>query len=406
MLRRLPAHTACGLANVGAAALLLVACGREPTVPFADGGSGRGLGLDAVWQARGFQGVSIPATDASHVYVRDAGRVVRAFDKRTGAPRWQRPLPADAGSPNARLATTAGLVLVGGDATLLALDAATGADRWRFRGDATESAGALVPAVDDSTVYLAALGSARVYAVDARTGQTRWATAVAPPVSGAPLTQVSASAYYPVLDDERVFVTYIRFHARDQQPGNQGGVAAVSRRTGELLWRYEFVRRDPPLNVGTGIGNPPAVRGGVVVAASGDGWTYGLDAGTGAERWRLPSLPRPAESLGQICFVGAGAGVALVGCGDGQFRAVDLQTGAMTWQRAVFDVGSPWSITTDGPHAFVGFFGQSLVAFDLRSGAERWKFQASDLVGFMHGAWPDGDLVYAAGNPGLVALRR
>jgi hypothetical protein len=256
MPRRLPAHTASGLANVGAAALLLVACGREPTVPFADGGSGRGLGLDAVWQARGFQGVSIPATDAAHVYVRDAGRVVRAFDKRTGAPRWQRPLPADAGSPNARLATTAGLVLVGGDATLLALDAATGADRWRFRGDATESAGALVPAVDDSTVYLAALGSARVYAVDARTGQTRWATAVAPPVSGAPLTQVSASAYYPVLDDERVFVTYIRFHARDQQPGNQGGVAAVSRRTGELLWRYEFVRRDPPLNVGTGIGNP------------------------------------------------------------------------------------------------------------------------------------------------------
>ncbi|MBT2453054.1 PQQ-binding-like beta-propeller repeat protein [Streptomyces sp. ISL-43] len=65
-----------------------------------------------------------------------------------------------------------GVVYLGGERGLYALDAATGQQWWRFStgGEWGEGSG---PAVADGTVYVGS-GSSQ-YAVDAHSGQQRWA---------------------------------------------------------------------------------------------------------------------------------------------------------------------------------------------------------------------------------------
>ncbi len=125
---------------------------------------------------------SRPVPVGAHLYVGDiAGNSppavtpglpdTYAVDTRTGAVLWRSPTGSVAGSSPVEVA---GLVYIGGDNALDALDAATGAIRWRAQvahGGSVQN----TPVVSNGVVYFLGDGA---YAVDATTGAVRWHNAL------------------------------------------------------------------------------------------------------------------------------------------------------------------------------------------------------------------------------------
>ena len=106
---------------------------------------------------------------------------------------------------------------------------------------------------------------------------------------------------------------------------------AFDAKTGALQWS---VNLGAPQSGSVGIGASPAVANGIVVAGGADGAYYGLDAATGALRWRhaLDSGPRDfawASPLVSGGFVWIGVSSEGEPPGRGEVRLLDLDTGTM-----------------------------------------------------------------------------
>ncbi len=113
-----------------------------------------------------------PATDARRLFLPTTRGLFVALDAATGQERWRYAL-ADTTVRFASPAVADGLVFFGGtDGILRALDAATGETRWQFGVD---EAFAAAPLVTRDLVYIGSLGR-MLYAVDRRTGEQRWET--------------------------------------------------------------------------------------------------------------------------------------------------------------------------------------------------------------------------------------
>ena len=120
------------------------------------------------WQFSGdddTQTIGTPTYANGVVYANYAGSMI-AFDAATGAQRWTKSFGG------ARPPTVAnGMIFTGGlDGTVYAIDAATGDDRWTF---ATEDEIQAAPAFVDNVVYVASFDQT-LYALDATTGTERW----------------------------------------------------------------------------------------------------------------------------------------------------------------------------------------------------------------------------------------
>lgn len=140
------------------------------------------------------------------------------------------------------------------DAKFYALNAKTGATRWVF--DLTQIAGPVTnsqpnavrdgPAVAEGAVYF---GDSRgyVYALDARTGQLRWATHA----GDQPFSRITAS---PVVYGGKVYVGISQEQA-SLQVGNlnypccsgRGQVDALDAQTGAIVWRHYTVPPAQPV---------------------------------------------------------------------------------------------------------------------------------------------------------------
>jgi eukaryotic-like serine/threonine-protein kinase len=126
----------------------------------------------------------------------------------------------------------------------------------------------------------------------------------------------------------------------------------------------------------------PTVAHGLVIAGSTDGTIYAVDLTSGTVRWRY-------HATGPVTSTAAVAnGVAYLQSDDGTLHAVGIRDGQMRWTRAD---GTPlplgWGhengdyftsspVVTDGL-VIVGGRDGSLVARDLASGQERWRYQAT-----------------------------
>ena len=115
------------------------------------------------WELQTFGPVELaPVVAGGTVYVRSLsatpqplGGSIYALDARTGALRWQSLL---AGETVADLAVANGVVYTSSTDGLLAFDAATGAERWRFAPGTPQSAQGDVgsPVVSNGAVYVTA----------------------------------------------------------------------------------------------------------------------------------------------------------------------------------------------------------------------------------------------------------
>jgi polyvinyl alcohol dehydrogenase (cytochrome) len=350
-----------------------------------------------------------PAVVDGVAYVGDWSGNFYAIDLKTGKSRWTYEAHVHgqvyAGQivSSAAVADVKGVrtVFFGGGKTLYALRADNGQERWKHevgrRGDDNDpSEIESSPVVADglvvfgTDVHNSAKGEpAAVIAVDAATGNERWTTVTAPTegdgatgpgcgdVWGSPTVDPSTKAVFvgtgnctsspkgygrfaeaivaldlptgqvrwtyqphqPNRDDLDFAGAPNLFTAGDRALvglGNKDAAYyAVDRSTGEFMWRTQVTEPGiprPNTNFSTGgfIG-ATAVADGVVVGGTAVGGTpalHALDAATGAIKWQQP------EAADTYSSAAVANGVVFLGSTtDFTFRALDLQTGEVLWSK-------------------------------------------------------------------------
>jgi polyvinyl alcohol dehydrogenase (cytochrome) len=346
------------------------------------------------------------------IFIGDGGGSFHAVAQDTGAVLWSVELdPHPAAHIYSSAGGVAGLVFVGvasvelvgikDDYTfrgsLVALDAATGAEQWRVymtEDDAGSGAGVSVwssVAIDEArhTVYI---GTGQTYeapaspradalvAVDYVSGEVRWVrqftaddvyTIFQAPPQGPDADVGAAPNLWSTAERDFIGV------------GDKAGVfSALDRDSGETLWAVELT---PGSHLG-GVMSSAAFANGVIYVNSnhftetidGDALdepipantntTVALDAATGAELWRNE---QPYPSVGGMLYAG---GVVYHGSVDGAIHALDAASGAELWTVAISSSLASGSSLVDGTlfvsHGFRFFTGSGpieggLVAYGL-----------------------------------------
>jgi outer membrane protein assembly factor BamB len=232
-----------------------------------------------------------------------------------------------------------GTVYIGSDdAKVYALDAATGDLRWSYT---TRAAVESSPAVVGGTVYIGS-NDDRVYALDAATGRLRWTYATGSEVVSSPA--VVGGTVYVGSDDGKVY--------------------ALDAATGRLRWTY---------TTGAAIYSSPAVAGGTVYVGSFDDNVYALNAATGRLRWTY-------TTRGAIDADPAVAGdTVYVGSNDDNVYALNAATGRLRWTYATGGAihSSP---AVAGGTVYVGSNDDNVYALNAATGRLRWTYATGGAV--------------------------
>lgn len=260
------------------------------------------------------------------------------------------------------------------DDTVLALDARTGAVRWRahtptggtYTGRRTGAATVYAPetllvSTSDAGAVVLSVGRGRVSALDAGTGRRLWSATL--PAPGCPSWSAPG-----------LFVTCARV------PGG-AVLTAYDAGTGRMRARWAPGGEPVPLGCAVGRSDCPAVR------AGGSAWLLAPDAG----RTAAPALAPAGAWL-------AGGRAVILGP-DGALRAADPVTGAPAWRRATAIGARIVAVTADRVHLLTR--DRMLLTVRLDDG---WPEPPVRLVPTGHRqSWRVGH-VYAA--DGFVAVER
>ncbi len=346
-----------------------------------------------------------PVVSGGVVYTQDLDSNVYAIDLRTGRPLWTRMYRSHTNGPNG-VAVTGGLVFGATLTEAFGLDARTGREVWRrvLTRNANEAID-MAPGVHAGTVYLStvpsflnggtAVGAVGVlWAMDARTGKTRWTWDTVPAdLWGRPDVNSGGGLWYPPTFDGKgdVYGAVANpnpFVGTDSQPwgssrpGNNlysNSVVKLSARTGKVIWYHQVL---PHGIYDWDLQNPPiltTVRGRPVVVASGKtGYVYLLDRVTGRQLWKTPvgrhnghdndNLLAMAGRFDQMptlpmdLYPGALGGVPAPAAVDRTTVYVAVNNMKVTWQ----------SQTTPEIPPLTAGRGE-VVALDLATGRTRWS---------------------------------
>jgi len=304
----------------------------------------------------------------------------------------------DVGAPiRATPAILDGRLFVGGtDGVFRAMDAHTGQALWRYRthGAITSSA-----AVAQDRVSFASRDGF-VYCLRARDGRLVWRHRVGADLGSDHYWDYLVSS--PVVVDAMLFIgagdgavlaldagdgrVRWRFdaHARVRSTvalangrvifgTTDGRVYALRQRDGALLWTFATEGAAHAFadqgNDTTSIVASPTFAGDIVAIGGRDGFLYGLDPATGAQRWRI------THDGSSWILATAYDGVSLyVASGSAQLvQAVDPATGVERWRYAtrgaVFS-----SLALAGNTLLFADFTGTVHAVDATSGTRRWAF--------------------------------
>jgi outer membrane protein assembly factor BamB len=246
---------------------------------------------------------------------------------------------------------------------VVALDARTGRELWRFRPGASESS----PLVSHGLVYFGSRDD-NVYALDARTGHVRWTYRTGGEVKGGAA----------LLDG----VLYIGSY--------DGHLYALDAARGTLRWRASVESRIG--GSGTFYANPALAYGRAFIGAT-DGVVYAYGLTHGDLLW--------ARRTGRYVYSSAALlrQTVYVGSYDRNFYALDAATGAVRWSFAANGPISGSPTVLGGLVYFSTLVGRTY-ALDTRTGALVWSFpdgQYSPLVA-------DGKQAYLVGHARVYAL--
>ncbi len=243
------------------------------------------------------------------------------------------------------------------DNLLLALDADTGDELWRFTAEFSIWA---QPTYHDGTLFVASMDR-HIYAIDADDGTEKWAVELNGAMSAQPVINPAENLVYAASYDQEV-------HALHMDSGDEawvvkasdwiwsapvladgalyfgdssGNVFAVNAATGELLWENGIhrmnvvtgVAQNPPLEIKGAIQASPVVKDDVVYfvslgnSESDEGLLVAMDTVTGEELWQK-TTPAPLFStpviIGDVIIVAMQSDVGIL-------QAYELETGDLDW---------------------------------------------------------------------------
>jgi outer membrane protein assembly factor BamB len=253
--------------------------------------------------------ISTPAIDGRDVFAAGPHGLLLALEAATGRERWRHDLVREFGASEpvwgfaASPLVEGSLVIVptGGEKSrgLLAFDRASGRLVWSAPHVKATAYTSAVPAVLGGTRQIIASAGDRVFAVSPADGTLLWSVA-------GPGTDVEVSNSPLVLPEDRLLLTYWQSSVM-LKVSRQGGAFSASE-----LWRATTPR---------GANGPTIYR---------DGFLYGfggalmvcLDAATGRDRWR--------ERTGEGTLVGLGGNLLFLGQSSGELRVVRASPDAFT----------------------------------------------------------------------------
>jgi eukaryotic-like serine/threonine-protein kinase len=279
-----------------------------------------------------------------------------AFFSGQGGVRWE---VHTGGAVRSSPAVTRNRVFVGsGDGFLYAIDRASGRVVWRYHAGARVDAS---PAVAQRLVIGATIGG-RIFALSETSGQPRWSftTGALLPPNTSPAGGWDLWASSPTVVGSRVLIG-----------GGDGKLYCLDLQSGKRLWQ---------VRTGGRVRATPAVQNGLVVVGSWDGRVYAYDLETGKERWVHrtvgDTLDSPRFGFDRRAIQSSAAfghGMVFVGSRDGAIYGLDAATGARRWR--VSHHGS-WVIGSPAVHADKVFVGSSdghfVQALEPESGRELW----------------------------------
>jgi outer membrane protein assembly factor BamB len=313
-----------------------------------------------------------------------------------------------------------GTVYVGSwDGRMYALRESDGSAVWSFDAG-TYRDGRCNPATFgiDSTAAISGgklyfgTGDAKVYSLDAATGNLIWQKQLGNP----------DDAYHlyasPVVFDNKI---YVGLASHCVNPCVRGEVVCLDASDGSILWRFFTA---PEGSLGGGVWSSCAIdpnRRTVYVGtgnycAGEDSYSssvLALDADSGSLIWSFKKVP-PADTrnfdfgASPVLFDIAGIPTLVIGSKDGHCYALHRQTGDLLWDTVITD-GSSVGGTISSPAAanglvFMGCQVQSttgkVVALDARTGSKVWE--AAQPSGVIGPAAVSGGAVFIGGADGTV----
>ena len=243
------------------------------------------------------------------------------------------------------------------DNLLLALDAETGDELWRFTAEFSIWA---QPTYYEGTIFVASMDR-QLYALDATDGNEKWSIELSGAMSAQPIVNPEENLVYAASYDKAV-------HALDLDTGEEvwsasatdwiwsspalsegvlyfgdssGNVTAVKAATGEQIWQTGVhsmkvvagVTQNPPLAIKGAIQASPVAQDGIVYVASlgnsesEEGLLIALDASTGEELWQT-TTPAPLFSnpviVDDVIVVAMQSEVGIL-------QGYELETGDLSW---------------------------------------------------------------------------
>ena len=350
--------------------------------------------------------IASPAVEGATVYAASTGGVVAAVDRETGAVKWK--FEAKSRIASSPAVADGVVYLEAYDGNLYALDAATGALRWKFgtegehRFTAKNLHGMLPaaetkpdpwdsylssPAVWKGAVYFGS-GDGNIYAIDAASGAMKWkfhtgdVVHASPAIADGMIFLGSWDSYFYALDAATGREKWRFKTGDDPQLHNHVGIEssaavvdgavyfgcrdahvyALDEFTGEKKWSWA----EPN---GSWVNTSPAVSKGVVYFGNSyGGQLFAADAKSGKILYTVNFKGWPIYSSPAI------AGARLyVGSTAGTLNAIDLESHAIAWtyQTDASKQNVAAFTAPDGSSGYFGAFGTSGFYDEVMAGYER-----------------------------------
>jgi len=226
------------------------------------------------------------------------------------------------------------------DYVLLALNADTGIEQWRFE---TKHSIWAQPTYQDGTLYVASLDR-NLYALNAETGDLIWQKELTGALSGK-----------PVLGHGLIYVT-----------GFDNNLHALSAASGEEQWVFQT--KD-------WIWSAPALDNGTLYFADSLGNLYAVSAEDGSEIW-TQQAPGPVQTS-PVIYENM-VYVATLGdteTGQGVLIAYSREDGAEVWRQTTLSPLNTTPIVVDGALVVVVQSEEALlIGYNLQTGGQKWRF--------------------------------
>lgn len=313
------------------------------------------------WHAEGETGFghSAPTVVDGTVYIGtetgDQPGALVARDAVSGEEQWRFETDSSIRSSPQVVDTTAFVIAVG-DA-LYAIDTADGTEQWRSTDVRVNTDSS--PTVTDERVFIT---GRELYVVDTVTGDTRWRFG----------TEGRATTT-PTVAEETVFVAFRSDVSEADEVSFNSTLYAVDTSDGTEKWQFELGDRSPS--------DPTVANGLVYIIGEADGRgvspvpdvLYAVDAATGEKEWQFdlgeevqPTSPTVADDF--VYVVGDTGD-------DAVLHSVDSTTGDSRWARRFRMDGSTQAPPTvaDGTVFIIG--GRGMIhAAEVTTGQQRWRF--------------------------------